>query len=306
MIFKRLEYITMTVPTFPEFAPIDIEMREELYPAFSRTPDGVSEYTFANLYLFRNKYQYEISLVRGKTYIISGRQNDRKFFMTPCSAPGRTVLMQLFDTHDTWKGISDTVIAGCRACLECRGVDIVEDRNNFDYLYSRKNLAELPGKKYHKKRNLVNAFVNAYQCEKRILTSELVADAIEVLNHWKASKEIDGDFAAAQEALELFELLNMEGAIYYVDAKPVGWCLGEFLARGRMFAVHFEKAIESYKGIYQYINQTFAAELPEACRYINREQDLGDAGLRQAKMSYRPSGFVRKYVGHRKPCGNDQ
>jgi len=28
---------------------------------------------------------------------------------------------------------------------------------------------------------------------------------------------------------------------------------------------------------------------------VNREQDLGDEGLRQAKMTYRPSGFVRKY-----------
>ena len=71
--------------------------------------------------------------------------------------------------------------------------------------------------------------------------------------------------------------------------------MGEGLAKGKMFAVHFEKGIDSYKGIYQYINQSFAAALPKHYVYINREQDLGDKGLRQAKMTYRPVDFVRKY-----------
>jgi hypothetical protein len=62
-----------------------------------------------------------------------------------------------------------------------------------------------------------------------------------------------------------------------------------------MFAVHFEKGIEDYKGIYQFINQAFAQALPSYFKSINREQDLGDEGLRQAKMTYRPSSFVNKY-----------
>jgi hypothetical protein len=64
-----------------------------------------------------------------------------------------------------------------------------------------------------------------------------------------------------------------------------------------MFTIHFEKAIDAYKGIYQFINQSFAAALPGYYTHINREQDLGDPGLRQAKMTYRPCGFVEKYVG---------
>ncbi len=87
--------------------------------------------------------------------------------------------------------------------------------------------------------------------------------------------------------------------MYYVDNNPAGWCLGESVAKGRMFAVHFEKGLERYKGIYQFINQAFAASLPKHYLYINREQDLGDEGLRQAKTTYRPCGFVRKYVGIR-------
>jgi hypothetical protein len=45
------------------------------------------------------------------------------------------------------------------------------------------------------------------------------------------------------------------------------------------------------------MSQAFAAGLPRFFTHINREQDLGDEGLRQAKMTYRPAGFVRKYCG---------
>ena len=56
-----------------------------------------------------------------------------------------------------------------------------------------------------------------------------------------------------------------------------------------------EKALASYKGSFQYINYTFAGYLPEYIEFINREQDLGDEGLRQAKMTYKPIKFIKKY-----------
>jgi hypothetical protein len=143
----------------------------------------------------------------------------------------------------------------------------------------------------------VHAFNNAYRSSQAPLKAEQVPEALEVLEKWRETRGTEGDYAASREALELFETLKMKGVLYYVNDKPVGWCLGESLARGRMFAIHFEKGLDEYKGIYQFINQSFAATLPRYYTHINREQDLGDEGLRQAKMTYRPIGFVRKYVG---------
>jgi hypothetical protein len=298
----------MPIPVYPEFAPLDFGVKDELHPRLSLTADGVSEFTFAGLYLFRNRYHYRIARTLDEGFIISGEQpgaadsesGGKKFFMTPCASPGTEILTSLFETHDYWKNISESVLTPERENLEKMGIKIIEDRDNFDYLYFRSDLAELAGKKFHKKKNLVNAFRNAYPShEARPLELDLIPQALEVLERWRLDKGGDGDYRAAREALELFGSLKLRGALFYVDGVPAGWCLGESLAKGRMFAVHFEKAVDGIKGIYQYMNQAFAASLPCFFTYINREQDLGDEGLRQAKETYRPCGFVKKYRGIR-------
>jgi len=279
--------------------PLSLDQKDILHPRLSLTPDGVSEFTFSCLYLFRNRYQYRISR-NGPNggFIISGVHTE-KFFMTPCEAPDWDILESLFATHGYWKNLPPTVLESSRQNLEARGIAVNEDRNNFDYLYSRGELAELKGKKYHKKKNLVNQFVHTYSHEQKPLTKELVPHALEVLEQWRQDKHADGDYWAAREALEKFDALALRGCLFFADAQPVAYCLGESVAKGKIFALHFEKAIDSYKGIYQFMNQAFAAYLPNFFTYINMEQDLGDDGLRQAKMTYRPSGFVKKYSAYK-------
>ncbi len=162
-------------------------------------------------------------------------------------------------------------------------------------MFSREELAKLAGRKYHKKKNLVNAFIHNYSYEGKPLLEEYIPDAMKVLEAWRNGRDNPGDYRAAKEALDKAEELQLYGGIYYVDGEPAAYTLGEELAQGESFVIHFEKALSKYKGIYQFVNKCFASILPEKYNYINREQDLGDPGLRQAKMSYRPVGFVKKY-----------
>jgi len=295
MISSRL------VPSYPDFTTLDIGLKSNLHPRLSLTFDGVSEFTFSGLYLFRKKYNYRISR-NGPDggFIISGEQNSKEgkktFFMTPCAAPEREILESLFETHDYWKNISENVLSPVRDDLS--GIIIEEDRDNFDYLYNRSELAELPGKKFHKKKNHVNNFLLNYpDYEQKQLNAALIPVALEILEKWRLSRSEDGDYNAAKEALEMFDSLTLRGSVFFVNGKPAAYCLGESISRGKMFAIHFEKAIEEYRGIYQFVNQAFAASLPRFFTQINREQDLGNEGLRQAKMTYRPCGFVKKYTG---------
>ncbi len=286
----------MSIPEYPESSPISLDMRQELHPALSVLEDGISEFTFANLYLFRRTYDYHVSRL-GELVVVSGEKDGSRFAMFPCGLPDdETSVREVLTARDYIKGLAERHADANRVRLERLGYRIVEDRDNFDYLYLRKDLAALQGRRYHKKRNLVNAFINNYNYEESPLSERNMAEAFHVLEQWRDERgSAEDDYEAAREALELADQLGLHGYLVRVDGTPAAYTLGEPLMRGRSFAVHFEKAVGDYKGIYQFINRAFASVLPRHYHYINREQDLGDEGLRQAKMTYRPFGFVKKY-----------
>jgi uncharacterized protein len=281
------------IPKYPVFAPITLEMRAVLHPQFQLLAEGVSEYTFANIYLFRNTHRYAIAQLEGGSYVLSGADGDKTFFCTPFGLPEPGVLTELFQRFGEMK-----LVPGSQAHqLGLQGFRVWEDRDNFDYLYTRENLSHLPGPKFHKKKNLINVFLRNHECVGGPLLENALPHAIEVLDVWREERGEEGDYAASREALEQMDFLQLCGGIYYIDSKPVAYALGEENAQGRNFLIHFEKAtgMDVYKGLYQFINRSFASILPEKYEFINREQDLGNPGLRQAKESYHPSQFVKKY-----------
>ena len=279
------------MPVYPKLSAFHMQLWEELHPLFKTLKDGISEFTFANLYLFRETHKYEISRLEKNLFVVAGSDKGNSFFMLPFGIPDKDILDELFNKFVSMKCVPEKQAQE----LVRRGYLVKEDRGNFDYLYSREEMSNLPGGKFHKKKNLVNAFISSYSYEGKPLLKEFLDDAIKVLDVWRERRGDEGDYAAAREALEKSEELQLCGGIYYVDGKPAAYTLGEELGNGDTFVIHFEKAVGEYKGLYQFINQSFAAILPEKYKTINREQDLGDEGLRQAKMTYRPAGFVKKY-----------
>jgi hypothetical protein len=332
---------SVAIGEYPEFSVLALDQRPVLHPRFQRLAEGMSELTFAGLYLFRETHHYEISRIGEDEFVISGR-DDQPFFMLPFGLPPGEFLDSLFERFGVMKAVSPSQARQ----LAQMGYQVWEDRDNFDYLYSREQLAALSGRKLHRKKNLVHLFLRNNVCVAKPLLEEYTGDALRVLERWRQQQEtaalttaqdrsaVDagrkvagglqmvedavamdsqsairnpqsggpGDYAAAKEALENMEYLQLCGGVFSIDDEPVAYTLGEELAGGKMFVIHFEKAVlrKEHRGVYQYVNQVFAALLPEKYELINREQDLGDPGLRQAKESYRPVGFVTKCRATRK------
>ena len=277
--------------SYPDTTEISLALRPLLHPLFQEVQSGISEHTFANIYLFSNTHNYSVTRLQDGTIAILGAEKEQRFFMLPFGLPEPSLLAQLFNDVGMMKCVSTAQ----KAVLEEQGYALHEDRDNFDYLYLRNDLAELAGRQFHKKRNLVKAFVSSHDYTARPLLKDYLDQAMEVLDAWQGESSKGADYLAAKEGLFRMEELQLCGGIYFVEETPVAYVLGEELAAGNSFAIHFEKAAPGYKGLYQFINQSFASILPETYKTINREQDLGIAGLRKAKLSYNPTGFVEKY-----------
>jgi hypothetical protein len=279
------------IGSYPNLTELDLADRPLLEPLFRELRDGLSELSFAGIYCFRESHAYRMGLMEDGTHVLSGADKGAPFFICPFALPRADLLAELFRRFASMKLVTETQAETLRQT----GYAVTEDRDNFDYLYRREDLAALRGRALQRKRNLVHAFEKTHTYEALPFSSDRLDDAIAVLEAWRAHAKDQADYAPSREALVYASEFGLHGRLYYVEGKPAGYTLGEEARSGTMFVVHYEKALPDLKGLYQVINMDFVRSLPPAITLINREQDLGDPGLRQAKLTYRPCDFVRKY-----------
>lgn len=178
---------------------------------------------------------------------------------------------------------------------------LTSHREHWDYLYSVPELIELKGNRFHKKKNLFNQFVKKYDYQYVELGPECIEKALALQTEWCLWKECDDSAALDAEnhvIVRIFsrweELTGLFGAGLMHGHDMIAYTVAEALP-DQTLVIHFEKGCPNYKGIYQAINKLFLENSARNFQTVNREQDLGDPGLRKAKESYNPSGFLKKY-----------
>ena len=175
------------------------------------------------------------------------------------------------------------------------------DRDGSDYIYLRSDLAELKGKKFHQKRNHLAKF-NRLESEFSLITEKDFDDCISfIVSEYNSKYDSDTSHSAVAEQYAVntyfnnFEELGLKGGIIRIDGKIAAVTIGEKL-NSDTFCVHIEKADRSYDGIYTGICNKFVNTCTDGSVYINREEDLGIAGLRKSKLSYHPAFLLNKYI----------
>ncbi len=260
----------------------------------------LSEFSFPNLFLFRNTHEYEI-ITTPHGFFLSGVTYDKKRFLMPMTNPEKagedcfTEMKELM-AGEEW----DFVFPVPEAWLECfneKDFTRTYNPNDSDYLFLTEKFKTYPGKKLHKKKNRLNQFLKNYEALLVPLTPEVLSEAIKILDLWQefSSQEMEtSDYAQCKEALLMQEELDLTGALAFADGKPAGFLLGEAL-NDDTFTIHFAKADVRFNGIYQFLFSRFAVDFCPDFEYMNLEQDLGTEGLRKNKESYRPKQMAHKY-----------
>ena len=178
---------------------------------------------------------------------------------------------------------------------------ITPDRDNSDYVYLTEDLIKLEGNKYHGKKNHINKFKKNHAYTYASLTPDLVQECLALESQWCDIRHCElfpglaGEERAIYEALTNMDHLDFKGGVILLNGKVEAFALGEQL-NPETAVIHIEKANPAFEGLYQLINQEFCAHEWKDIPYINREQDLGEEGLRKAKLSYHPHHLVKKYT----------
>lgn len=274
---------------------IDVIKHRELKDLFFQNGGFLSEFSFANCYLFRNQHRYQLVESRYGP-LLSGMSYDKKSYILLSSPPERypeDYLQQLllekemiFPVPEQWIGFFQK---------DRYKIDYREEDS--DYLISVQKTADYNGKKLQKKKNLLNQFLREYNGTMLTLDKSKVPLAEEILEIWQQNsgqEKRETDYFPCRDALIFKKELDLQGCLFWADNKPAGFMLYEQL-NARTLVIHFAKALIEFKGIYQFMFNHLARYFSGVYEYFNLEQDLGSPSLRQTKRSYAPELMLKKY-----------
>ncbi len=287
----------MEIPAWPDTRPLLLGDKAYLDRLCAARQPRISELSFAGLYLFRQAHSYHLTRIGMADIIIGAGYDGSRYALPPMGADEAQAREMLLDSGLALYGIENPL---AKALEERHDLIVSHDRNASDYLYLREELATLPGSRYHKKRNRISYFTARHRHQTALCQSHHLPGCLKLLREWEQaaareeSRSLAWEVEAAAEALEQAEQLGLQGVVITVDGIVRAFALGERLNR-ETAVCHFEKADPFLEGIAQLVNREFARLLFSDCIYINREQDLGEPGLRNAKLSYHPVELVEKY-----------
>jgi hypothetical protein len=289
------------------FLPVTLADKKTIQPLLLASDVCFCDYNFANLFIWGDIFKTRWLLQADRLWLYNG--HDDLMLMPVGRALSVPEMVAVSDRmrRDGKNGnfvLVDPDYVKDNPDLN-RFFNVETDMGNGDYIYSSQKLVDLPGNKLHKKRNLINQFLAQYpgHISQPLQASDMAA-CLELSEKWcrqRNCRELDFDHetSALKRALLHFGELELQGVKISRDGELFAFAIFSPL-NSNMADVHFEKFAPEIKGISQVINWETAKFLSGRYKYINREQDLGLEGLRQAKRSYDPEYIVSAYFLERK------
>jgi len=265
------------------------------------------ERTFSNVYLWARFYNVVWAEIFGTAVFRMGEEG-KYSYTYPIGKGDRKAVVELLLKDSQEKGypfrmhaLSEEEMAELEEYFPGK-FQVEWPRDVADYVYETEKLINLSGKKYHSKKNHINQFKAAHpEWSYERITDDNVEECFQMALRWRNENgceddpEKNSEMCVALNSLRLHRELGLVGGLLRVDGRVVAFTLGEPVCDDT-FVVHIEKAYADVRGAYPLINQQFLEHEVASYKYVNREDDTGDEGLRQAKLSYKPVFMVEKGI----------
>lgn len=287
-------------------SPVNLSDRDWVRSLVSSSGELGCEYCFGNIYMWSEIYSTQIG--RCGNFLVSREVAKAPSYLYPVGNGDDAEFAAVIEAF-----IADSRAHGIRFRMhrvseegKARIQRLFPDRfsfiaepDDFDYIYSRQELDELAGSKFHSKRNFDARFYSHWpEAVFEPLTADNLPECVNMTRIWMAGKSADDaeaeiELGALKKGFEHFFELDYRGGLLRADGKIAAYTFGEAINE-RCFVSHAEKALPEYEGAYAAINRAMAHYL-EGFELINREEDMGREGLRKAKQSYHPVILYTKY-----------
>lgn len=299
---------------FDELSEEDVEILKDYFNGFDYQGAG---YTMLSNYIWRNTYCVCWEVI-GEYLCLAGadciEEDPKAIIAMPLTKDGwyepaklRYTILEAKKRFDQRKiPFSIGVIPGHMVhFLEeafPEGLEISQDRDDDEYVYLKEKMITHSGRALHKKKNHLNHFLKNYQYEYKTITKDMVPEIKDFVAQLKKNRNYEKDEiesleleeTAIEEVLEFISHPGVFSGAILIEGKIEAFAIGELLSKDTA-VTHFEKANDSFRGLYQAINMEFCKHLPDEVVYVNREEDMGLENLRKAKESYKPHHMAEKY-----------
>lgn len=283
-----------------EFKKITTNSYDEIAPILENARYGRCEYTFGTLLMYSEMGEYSYCIKEGVLFVkckISGRDA----FLAPVTDNEEKFSWAISELL-ALKGENLRLIAVPVTLVDAMGKFDPQTTSEYaDYVYDIHEFAELKGKKYHGKRNHISRFerdIGEYSFQK--IDESNLSIVREFFEKFKLREEKESDMfgvelCATEKILNDFLHSHQEGYALMTHGQVIGLTIGEVV--GDMLFVHVEKCDKTVHGVYEKTANCFVKTMLSKypnLKFVNREDDGGDEGLRKAKLSYNPLYMAEK------------
>ena len=269
------------------------------------------DYTIGGIFMWVDYFDYEFCIYEDTLFISGKSENhlDRRAFSCPIGKlplPKAIAVLQDYCTQNNIELNFSAIPADKMTCFtafnpDCR-VEELEDWG--DYVYEAESFATLSGKKMAKKRNHVNRFKSDFpNYTVETITPSNADELKQSMIKWHTNNEYastteDEELRQVCQILDHPESYPFTGIALRKEAggEIVAFSLAEVINNTAF--VHIEKMNHEIAGAGETVAHLLVNKLIEEnpeIKYINREEDCGDPGLRRAKESWQPAMILRKY-----------
>ncbi len=308
---------------------VELSDQATLDAYFKSLSEPLSDYTFSQLYTWRDSLRTRWKLIEGHLCVFANGTGDLTLLMPPIgdgdSDRALRLAYELIDDYNASHGVPD------RSRVEYASDELLKrfDRSKLslqplgtDYIYDTDRMIDLAGGDLASKRQARNRFMRnyAYRIE-AYDKSRHFDECCALLGLWKNHQDTQHvqdasasglkrqkESLACELTLQSAAELGLRGMVMYVkdpqtesaDFAIRGFTFGEWLGRDQSSIV-IEKTDLNVKGLAQFIFCEFCRREWSERPLVNVGDDWGLESLAWTKMSYRPVKLLQKYILRKMP-----